>query len=202
MNKSDIVYLINSEILCFTLYLLSINNSFIFQNEGIVEIFENFLLFSSILISSYLSIVKTISRKLFLFFLFLSSFLFLEEINYGQKILNFKTPFIFLLLTDHRQLNLHNMPVFTWISQAIFFYVFIKNFSLIKRNFLNMLFLFPSVLLSVYLIYKIFFYHFTSFLCEEIIETIIYYTILHIVVISINFKKIQLLDLKKIHFKL
>lgn len=187
MKKNEIIYFINCNIICFLLFFLNQYFSFFFQPEGIIEIFQNFLLFSAILISFYLFILKKLNRKFFLKIFFLSFFIFLEEISYGQKIFEFSTPSFFLMLNTQKEFNLHNLKLFPWFFSIFLLYILFKHYILIKDNFLHLLSILVAVLLLVYLI-EFSFSLKNPFICEEIHETLFYYTILHVVIISKKLK--------------
>ena len=87
------------------------------HEDGIVE-YAQALLFLCASIVGFLSIWrirKSQYKQIFWILLIFAVgclFIFLEEISWGQRLLNIKTPFFFLLHNTQYEINVHNMDVF------------------------------------------------------------------------------------------
>ena len=100
-------------------------NPLIWEENGIVEIIQEALIFFTILYLChiYLNIRKKIHREINIFKLFISlkifllTYFFLEEISWGQHFIDYKTPLIFtseesILFNHQKEFNLHNISNF------------------------------------------------------------------------------------------
>jgi len=108
-------------------------NPIIWQENGIIEIIQEALLFITIiyLINIYFFIKKNSSNKLHYYKIFIIlkilalSYFLLEEISWGQQLINFKTPNFFLnknsIFYNHQEeFNLHNTSnLFNEIPRAL-----------------------------------------------------------------------------------
>lgn len=149
-------------------------NPFIWEENGIVEIIQEALLFFTILYLChiYLYIRKIRHKEINIFKLFISlkifslTFFFLEEISWGQHFIDYKTPWLFIneesvLFNHQKEFNLHNTSnlfneiprslVLVWCSFSIILLkLFGKNLRESLCNIIN-----PSeklLLISVFII--------------------------------------------------
>jgi hypothetical protein len=60
-----------------------------------------------------------------LFMAALCFFAFLEEISYGQRIFHLKTPYYFDRFNSHKEINVHNLPMFDNASEIVSFLFFV-----------------------------------------------------------------------------
>ncbi|MCE1247284.1 MAG: hypothetical protein LWY06_11625 [Firmicutes bacterium] len=56
-----------------------------------------------------------------LFFAVICIFGFLEEISYGQRIFHIKSPYFFDRFNSHKEINIHNLPMFDNASELVSF---------------------------------------------------------------------------------
>ena len=80
-------------------------------------------LFATICIFAFLLAIKKSRSRLFFTFLALAAFYtVMEEISWGQRLLNFKTPEFFMEHNIQHEFNLHNLltgPVDSWVKTAL-----------------------------------------------------------------------------------
>lgn len=115
-------------ILIIFLNLIAITFSYFYQSKGIgIEITkENGIIESLsaiILMGASIKILLEYKKVKSLFYLLWASFffiLFLEEISWGQSILNFEAPLFFLKFNHQGETNLHNLIDFRIFNTAIF----------------------------------------------------------------------------------
>ena len=148
----------------------------IWMENGLVEIMQELLLFFTILyLLFFLNKLKDQTKNLIKIFIILEilglSYFFLEEISWGQHIINYKTPNFFEEINHQKELNFHNISnlfnelpksfVFIWCGftlpfikifkpkiKNIFYTIIIPNDNLIKISFILLIFTIPNLVVS------------------------------------------------------
>ncbi len=132
-------------------------NPVIWNENGLIENIQVFLLFSTIVI--FLKIIKSIKSKnipKFLYFstyiyLFSISYYFFEEISWGQHIFKWDTNEFFMTYNNQKETNIHNISnlfdqlprsfLTIWCCFSFFIFKFLRN-TLINENYSK--FIFPK----------------------------------------------------------
>ena len=105
------------------------------EDTGFETMTAAFLLFASVLIISSLQSRELLYSKLIKVLIFIFSFLFfLEEISWGQRIFDFKTPDFLNEINDHKESNIHNIFNFLFpIIYPVFSFLFFFAFYFVER---------------------------------------------------------------------
>ncbi|MDD0851665.1 hypothetical protein HBN50_01105 [Halobacteriovorax sp. GB3] len=113
----------------FFQYHEPINGTFpkylVFNEDGFVELLTFFLL----LISSFIMLSQSVKVKGALFFFCVTFFWALEEVSWGQWLIEFHTPNFFSTWNVQRELNFHNL-IFPFFDLGLFlalsFFIYMK----------------------------------------------------------------------------
>ncbi len=143
----------------FLLYTLFFDFIFLCGEDGVVEYLSVFFWFIGILLTLYM-ILKMKIRKNFIvyLFLFICFISFGEEISWGQRIFNIKTPDFIAENNVQQELTLHNLYILcggsTWrnfFKTGEFNYQQILDAqNLFRLGFVTFFFLFPIIYITKY----------------------------------------------------
>jgi hypothetical protein len=122
------------------------------EDTGFESMTAIFLFLASVLIIFSIENKELFYSKLFKIFIALSSLLFfLEEISWGQRILDFKTPEFLLMINTQEEANIHNIfnflfpLIYPLVSLLVFFVFFFLEKIKIKIQHLVNQSLFPGI---------------------------------------------------------